>query len=368
MEPGNSREKTLLRYLESIDERGMDERRKERAIRLVFRMMARIRHARLIAEVAMEECSLKTAMMFKDEVRIIMRKRTRIGDGHMPRAKIKDINIDMATEAVVGYIREHRDMLVERVPVAFDVSRRDVETVVFEKWSKVDLSVKVKSLLLMAVRDASLRDAGHTTGLSHSSPWRYSRKTALIAVVAYVLATIMEPRYLMIDGTGHDGKKYTFIVSVHGSVISVRGMKGEPFIDGLGSVDGFRLLYGDRAYGRKSVRRKVERMGGFLITPKRMGEGVEGLYRWILRRYKRKALDMMRYEVRGRIEKVIGDIKDGMRGRKGLNWMIFEALRMNYSVYIGWVEGDRWIGRMERRMEVVWRRIVRWREMMIRGE
>ena len=106
-------------------------------------------------------------MMFKDEVRIIMRKRTRIGDGHMPRAKIKDINIDMATEAVVGYIREHRDMLVERVPVAFDVSRRDVETVVFEKWSKVDLSVKVKSLLLMAVWDASLRDAGHSTGLSH---------------------------------------------------------------------------------------------------------------------------------------------------------------------------------------------------------
>ena len=56
------------------------------------------------------------------------------------------------------------------------------------------------------------------------------------------------------------------------------------------------------------------------------------------------------------------------RGRKGLNWMIFETLRMNYSVYIGWVEGDRWIGRMERRMEEVWGRIVRWREMMIRGE
>lgn len=55
-------------------------------------------------------------------------------------------------------------MLVERVPVAFDVSRRDVETVVFEKWSKVDLSVK--SLLLMAVRDASPRDTGYTTGLS----------------------------------------------------------------------------------------------------------------------------------------------------------------------------------------------------------
>ena len=123
--------------------------------------------------------------------------------------------------------------------------------------------------------------------------------------MAYVLATIMEPKYLMIDGIGHDGKKYTFIVSVHGSVISVRGMKGEPFIDGLGSVDGFRLLYGDRAYGRKSVRRKVERMGGFLITPKRRRERLDGLYGWIMRRYGRKALDMMRYEVRGRIEKVI---------------------------------------------------------------
>ena len=77
-----------------------------------------------------------------------------------------------------------------------------------------------------------MRDAAYNNGVKHSSTWRYAHDMALLAVVVYVLAVMAGPVFVMIDGTGYNGRKYAFIVSVHGSLVSLKGIRGEPYMEG----------------------------------------------------------------------------------------------------------------------------------------
>ena len=134
----------------------------------------------------------------------------------------------------------------------------------------------------------------------------------------------------------------------------------------MSSVDGIRIVYGDGAYGRKSVRRRIEGMDAFLITPKRRNEGVSGLYGWIVRNIGEGALDRMRYEIRGRVEYVIGEIKKGARERgRGENWILFEAVRMNYKAYVAWEGRSEEVVEMEEILDRVEGVIREWRDMML---